>query len=104
MNITSVDQVIEIAVELAFGFFAGMSFSGDDTCATGLNAVVFYAYEVYNFREFYMPSNSMGFALASQKLTESYNSIYAFCDFDHLWKIVTQLISFTDFTALGQLG
>mmetsp|Transcript_25734 Transcript_25734/g.25006 ORF Transcript_25734/g.25006 Transcript_25734/m.25006 type:complete len:128 (+) Transcript_25734:310-693(+) len=81
-----------------------MSFKGENTCATGLNSIIFYAYEAYTYREFYIPSNTMGFAIATEKLTESYNSIYAFCDFDHLWNIISQLISFTDWTALGQLG
>ena len=77
-DITSVDQVVEIGVEFAFGLFGGMSFKGEQTCATGLNSIIYYGYEVYTYREFYIPANTMGFTIATEKLTESYNSIYAY--------------------------
>jgi hypothetical protein len=73
----TVDEVIAYATQFAYGVLEGMSFGGDATCKAGLTNVIYYGYETYTYRDFYIPANAANFALASQKFAESYNSIYA---------------------------
>ncbi len=54
-----------------------MSFGGDATCKAGLTNIIYYGYEAYSYRDFYVPANAANFAIASQKFVESYDSIYA---------------------------
>ena len=61
----TVDQVIAYATQFAYGVLEGMSFGGDATCKAGLTNVIYYGYETYSYRDFYLPANAANFALAS---------------------------------------
>ena len=54
-----------------------MSFSDLSQCKSGLTNIIFFGFEVYKYREVFKPSNTMGAAIAAQKLAESTNTIYA---------------------------
>lgn len=63
---TTVDELAAIIEQFSFGTLDGMSFNSDDkSCKTGLSSVIYYAFEMFNFRQFYNPSNAMQFALAT---------------------------------------
>ena len=51
--------MVEILKVVAFGLFDGMSFSTENICYSGLNALVYYASEVFANRDFYKPSKAM---------------------------------------------
>jgi len=76
-NVT-VDTVIGWATNIAYGVLNGMSFGSTDvTCQAGLANVIYYASEMYSYRSFYIPSNTMNFGLASQNFVTAYNTIYS---------------------------
>lgn len=58
-----------------------MAFSVEDNCYSGLNALVYYAAELYDARNFYLPANTMKFGLAANKLTESFNQVSTYSIF-----------------------
>lgn len=79
-----------------------MSFSGgDDTCAAGLTNVVNYAVEAFNFRDVYNPASTMKFTLAIQNIVVSGNSIYAYCELNHISNVFNKLIGFTEVLPWG---
>jgi hypothetical protein len=76
---TTVNDVINWVTYLAYGVLQGMSYGSTDlTCQAGLANVIYYANQAYSYREFYIPSNSMNFALASQNFLTAYNTIYSY--------------------------
>ncbi len=76
---TTVDDVINWVTYAAYGVLQGMSFGSTDlTCQAGLANIIYYANQAYSFRAFYIPSNSMNFALASQNFVTAYNTIYSY--------------------------
>jgi hypothetical protein len=56
------------------------------------------------YREIYLPWNLMKFTTVQNKLTESTNKIYAYCDFSHFYtKIAGLSPSLTNLTNYGSL-
>lgn len=90
------DELIQLLEIVAYGLIDGMSFESDDTCAAGLSNVVNYAVEAFNFRDVFNPSSTMKFTLAFQNLIVSGNSIYAYCELNHIANVFNDLIAFTD--------
>ncbi len=102
--ITDVDQVVTILAEFLQGLVEGMSFSSSVECSASLTAAIYYAQNMYDNRLFYIPSQSMQFALSSQKLTEAYNNAFSFCDASHIAEVLAQLTAFESWMASGQLA
>lgn len=92
----SFDELIQLLEVVAYGLIDGMSFESDDTCAAGLSNVVNYAVEAFNFRDVFNPSSTMKFTLAFQNLIVSGNSIYAYCELNHIANVFNDLIAFTN--------
>lgn len=101
--------------EWLYGALDGMSFKESATCFTGLKSTIYYGFEALNYRQVYIPSNTIKFAIAAQKLSEATNTIYAYllfkilissfryCDFTHLYSVLAELTNFSDFQQYGQL-
>jgi hypothetical protein len=53
-----------------------MSFNETVNCKAGLVNTIYYAFEVLQYRQIYVPSNTIKFAVATSKLTEATNTIY----------------------------
>jgi hypothetical protein len=81
---------------VAYGLIEGMSFSYDETCPAGLTNLVNYAVEAFNFRDIYNPSSTMKFTIAFQNLLVSGNSIYAYCELNHIANVFNGLIAFSE--------
>jgi hypothetical protein len=62
-----------------YGFLDGFSYKKDNTCESGLTNIIYYLFEAYKYKTVTDPSNTMQFAIAMQKFTESTNTIYAYC-------------------------
>ena len=74
-----------------YGFLSGFSFGSNTACNSGLTTTIYYAFESMKYREIYLPWNIMKFTTVQNKLTESTNKIYAYCDFSHLYDIMASL-------------
>lgn len=59
-----------------YGFLQGMSFNETASCKAGLINTIYYAFEAFDYREVYLPWNTLKFGVATTKLTESTNTIY----------------------------
>lgn len=64
--------------EFLYGALDGMSFKESATCFTGLKSTIYYAFEALNYREVYLPKNTIKFGIAAQKFSEATNTIYAY--------------------------
>ena len=79
-----------------------MSGSGQPVCVNSLRLSIYYGFQVFQYREVYLPQNTMKAAIVGNKLTESGNKVFTFCDFTHLWTVVSGL-GF-DLNSLGNWG
>lgn len=76
-QVDTVEDLAKILEQLAYGLLEGMSFSNDENCQIGLSAIIYNAFEIFDNRAFYNPQQTMKLALATQKFTESYNTVYS---------------------------
>lgn len=66
-----------MAEEFLFGLLDGMSFKESMTCYGGLVNVVYQGFEALNYRQVYAPWNTLKFTIATEKLAEASNTVYA---------------------------
>lgn len=60
------------------GALSGMTFVNDGgACKNGLLEIVDQAFNLLNYREIYIPSNTMKFGISINKLSEAGNTVYA---------------------------
>lgn len=60
------------------GFLKGMTFANDGgSCKNGLLEIVDQAFNLLEYREIYIPSNTMKFTISVTKLSDASNTIYA---------------------------
>jgi hypothetical protein len=60
------------------GLLRGMTFSNDGgACKSGLIDVVDQAFNLLEYREIFIPSNTMKFAISVNKLSDAGNTVYA---------------------------
>ena len=64
------------------GFLEGISKGGQLQCQDGLTLFIWSIYQAIEYREAYLPWETIKLAIALAKLNESSNTIYAFCNFD----------------------
>jgi hypothetical protein len=60
----------------AYGLLQGMSFNETVNCKAGLFNTIYYAFDALDYREIYLPWNTLKFGVATTKLTEATNTIY----------------------------
>lgn len=60
------------------GLLKGMTFANDGgACKSGLLEIVDQAFNLLQYREIYVPSNTMKFAISVNKLSDASNTVYA---------------------------
>ena len=60
------------------GLLRGMTFANDNgACKGGLLNIVTEAFHLLDYREIYIPSNTMKFMISMNKLNEASNTVYA---------------------------
>jgi hypothetical protein len=62
--------------DLLFGLLAGSSFLGNPQCTASMNGVIYYAFQVFTYREVYNPAYTMKAVIAGQKLQEQVGLFY----------------------------
>ncbi len=86
-----------------YGLLDGLAEQGTNACKDGLALLIWSVYEAIEYRDAYIPRNTMKFTMALSKLNEATNTIYAFCNFDHYAQIVAGLGSFESFKPHSRL-
>ena len=70
---------------LIYGVIDGLTADFDTNCADSMYGVVNGGFRAKDYKNVVDPRNSVKFQMAMNQLTESTNSVYAFCDFTHFY-------------------
>lgn len=84
---------------MLYGIIDGLTADFDANCASSLFGVVNGGFRAKEYKNIADPRNTVKFQMAITQFTESTNSVYAYCDFTHLYNQVAML---TDYTAYDQ--
>lgn len=54
-----------------------MSFNESISCTSGLTTAIYYAFDAYDNKDLYNPTKVLKFSVATTKLSEASNTVYA---------------------------
>lgn len=81
---------------LTYGVINGFTGTFDGTCVESLNGTVQGGFDLLTYWKIWNPTNTVKFNMAITQLTTSVNSVYAFCDFRHLFNQFAYLTEFSN--------
>jgi len=90
--------------DMLYGIIDGLTGPFDPTCASSLYGVVNGGFRAVEYYKIYNPRSTIKFQLAITNFTESTNSVYAFCDFTHLYSQFAMLADTEDWEQYIQIG
>jgi hypothetical protein len=85
------ETLVRDSEQFLYGALVGMSGTGQPVCVNSLRLSIYYGFQVFQYREIYLPQNTMKAQIVGNKLTESGNKVFTYCDFTHLWTVVSSL-------------
>mmetsp|Transcript_47906 Transcript_47906/g.35115 ORF Transcript_47906/g.35115 Transcript_47906/m.35115 type:complete len:103 (+) Transcript_47906:278-586(+) len=71
-----------------------MSYKEENNCNVGMQNTVYHLYQMYYERNIFNPANTIALGLSYTKFQDAVNSVYAYCDFNHLFLVVKKLTTF----------
>lgn len=90
--------------QFAYGFLDGWSFDEINVCSTGLYSAIGSFFDCLEYREIWIPSNTIALPLAINEFEEAMNTIFAYCDFTHVNDVIASLIDFQSGTEWMKLA
>ena len=79
-----------------YGVIQGFAGTFDGTCVESLNGTVRGGFDIMSYWHVWDPRNTIKFQMAINQVTLSVNSVYAFCDFRHLFNQFVYLADYED--------
>lgn len=89
---------------MIYGAIDGLTADFDTNCAASLYGVVNGGFRAKDYKNIVDPRNTVKFQMAVNTFTESTNSVYAFCDFTHLYTQLAMLADFENWEQYIQIG
>ena len=83
--------------DFLYGVLEGMSIVGAQACQDALTLLIWSFYEAIQYSQAWLPWETVKLMIALAKMQEAGNTIYAYCNFDHLGDVIAGLTSFTTF-------
>jgi len=80
--------------QFLYGFLDGWSFDEINVCSTGLYSAIGSFFDCLEYREIWIPSNTIALPIAINEFEEAMNTIFAYCDFTHVYDVIASLIDF----------
>jgi hypothetical protein len=88
---------------MLYGIIDGLTASFDDTCANAMYGVVNGGFRALDYKNILDPRNTNKFQMSLNTLTDSTNSVYAFCDFSHFYAQIAMLSDFENYEQYIQI-
>lgn len=81
---------------MLYGIIDGLTADFDMNCSSSMYGVVNGGFRAVEYKNVANPTNTIKFQMSINTFTESINSVYAFCDFTHLYAQVGMLLDTED--------
>lgn len=95
---------ISMLEDFLLGFVGDSKYLGTEECTAALGKMIYWGFEMLGHREIYLPKNTMKVVIAFQRYQEQQAVFSTYCNMNHFYDQLAQLISFNDFKQYGQLG
>jgi hypothetical protein len=89
---------------MLYGIIDGLTADFDVTCANSMYGVVNGGFRALEYKKIYIPTNTIKFQMSLNTLTDSTNTVYAFCDFTHFYAQLAMLGETDDWEQYIQIG
>jgi hypothetical protein len=82
---------------MLYGIIDGLTADFDTNCAASMYGVVNGGFRANEYKNVADPRNTVKFQMATNQFTESTNSVYAYCDFSHLYAQLAMLADYENY-------
>ena len=90
--------------DMLYGIIDGVTGPFDENCSAALYGVVNGGFRANQYKAVWNPTSTIKFNLAITNFVDSTNSMYAFCDFTHLYAQLAMLADTEDWEQYIQIG